>query len=239
MDQIAIEEDDTTTDTASIENQDGYQDENRDGVNQDRVIDIPMDNHEEHNGRVVVDRSNTTGSNDRHHDHTVPNRPMLDYVHLSIKAVLMTFFTLIAGCAIAALCAINDHHVERIEKLRLGLGDLFHLNKFPNDFFTIVLLTIAFAVSLLFTVLSIWSMIEERSFCYRALLCVAVTAIFFSYVSILKVKVPKFSLGRIPSFWLVWMYGFFLVLLAFPLLALMFEVSRRIFSANRQLENAT
>ncbi|KAI8032863.1 hypothetical protein LOK49_LG01G00194 [Camellia lanceoleosa] len=187
MDQIAIEEDDTTTDTASIENQD----ENRDGVNQDR---IPMDNHEEHNGRVVVDHPNTTGGNDRHHDHIVPNRPIREYVHLSIKAVLMTFFTLIAGCAIAALCAINDHHVERIEKLRLGLGDLFHLNKFPNDFFTIVLLTIAFAISLLFTVLSIWSMIEERSFCYRALLCVAVTAIFFSYVSILKMPTNKMGI---------------------------------------------
>ncbi|CAL5367738.1 unnamed protein product [Camellia sinensis] len=200
------------------------------------IMEIPMEKHEVNssptNEKEVLaleldlhPPNNTEVDDNDDDDGDIANRPLISNsttdqgIDVSKAALLIGFFTLISGSTISALSNLKD--AERTEtKLTLGFKDIFlHPDKLPDAFYDILLLTIAFTVSIVLAVVSLWPIIKDQSFFYRTLLFAGVAAFFISFGYILKDKVPKFWLSAaesfsIPSFWLVWVYGFSLVLLA-------------------------
>ncbi|THG17083.1 hypothetical protein TEA_028101 [Camellia sinensis var. sinensis] len=123
------------------------------------------------------------------------------------------------GSTISALSNLKDSGKNETNKAELTLAfkDIFlHPDKLPDVFYNILLLTIAFIVSIALAVASLWPIIKDRSFCYQTILFAGVAAFVFRFGYILKDKAPKFWLTaidslNIPSFWLG-VYGFSLVL---------------------------
>ncbi|KAL7228254.1 hypothetical protein ACSBR2_007041 [Camellia fascicularis] len=198
-------------------------------------IEIQSDTHDElDNGQNA-----TVGDNQLHS--MVPSRMMSESngnqednivsdkmsESIAIMAALVGFAGIIAAALFAALCTLEDQHVGS-KKLILKFQDILHPNKWPSHFLLIVSLTIGFTVSLVVAVVSIWRMIMERSVCYRALVFVAVCAFFSVYGFMLKEKVPNITFSNIPGYWVVWLLGCSLFLLAIATLAVILEIARRI-----------
>ncbi|CAL5323406.1 unnamed protein product [Camellia sinensis] len=187
-------------------------------TNEKEVLALELDLHPPNNAKVD---DNDDGDDDGDTaDHLlIPNSSTDQGIDVSKAALLIGFFTLILGFTISALNNLKD--VGRTEtKLTLGFKDIFlHPDKLPDAFYDILLLTIAFTVSIVLAVVLLCLIIKDQSFFYRTLLFAGVAAFFISFGYILKDKVSKFWLSAIesfsiPSFWLVWVYGFSLVLLA-------------------------
>ncbi|KAI8032489.1 hypothetical protein LOK49_LG01G00161 [Camellia lanceoleosa] len=174
----------------------------------------------------IVLRRATSESNDNEEDNTIPDK-MNENIKVTIIAPLVGFAGIIAAALFAALCNLENQHVGS-KKLVLKFQDILHPNKWPSHFLSIVSLTIGFTVSLVVAVVSIWRMVMDRPFCYRALVFVAVCAFFSVYGFMLKEKVPNFTFGNIPGYWVVWLLGCSLVLLAIATLAVILEIARRI-----------
>ncbi|KAF5959393.1 hypothetical protein HYC85_000602 [Camellia sinensis] len=102
---------------------------------------------------------------------------MNENIKVAIIAALVGFAGIIAAALFAALCTLENQHVGS-KKLILKFQDILDPNKWPSHFLLIVSLTIGFTVSLVVAVVSIWRMIMERSFCYRARVCCCVCILF-------------------------------------------------------------
>ncbi|KAI8032696.1 hypothetical protein LOK49_LG01G01794 [Camellia lanceoleosa] len=186
-------------------------------TNEKEVLALELDLHPPNNTKVD-DNDDGDDDGDTADRPLIPNSTTDQGVDVSKAALMIGFFTLISGSTISALSNLKD--ARRIEtKLTLEFKDIFlHPDKLPDAFYDILLLTIAFTVSIVLAVVSLWPIIKDQSFFYRTLLFAGVAAFFISFGYILKDKVPKFWLSAaesfsIPSFWLLWVYGFSLVLL--------------------------
>ncbi|GMP21987.1 hypothetical protein CsSME_00000175 [Camellia sinensis var. sinensis] len=219
------------------QNQNNASQEDTDRISELNVIQIQSDIHDDlendQNATVGVNQENsivlcrtTSESNDNQEDNTIPDK-MNENIKVAIIAALVGFAGIIAAALFAALCTLENQHVGS-KKLILKFQDILDPNKWPSHFLLIVSLTIGFTVSLVVAVVSIWRMIMERSFCYRALVFVAVCAFFSVYGFMLREKVPNFTFVNIPGYWVVWLLGCSLVLLAIATLAVILEIAHRI-----------
>ncbi|CAL5360874.1 unnamed protein product [Camellia sinensis] len=202
------------------------------------IMEIPMEKHEVNSSptnekevlalELDIHPLNKVHDDDDDDDRDTADRPLIPNniadqgIDVSKVALLIGFFTLISGSTISTLSNLKDSRKTETNKAELALGfkDIFlHPGKLPDVFYNILLLTIAFTMSIVLAVASLWMIIKDRSFCYQTILFTGVACFFFRYGYILKDKVPKFWLTTIdsfsiPSFWLVWVYGFSLVLFA-------------------------
>ncbi|KAI7987071.1 hypothetical protein LOK49_LG13G01416 [Camellia lanceoleosa] len=188
-------------------------------TNEKEVLALELDLHPPNNTEVHDDDDDDGDTADHPF---IPNNTTDQRIDVSKAALLIGFFTLISSSLISVLSNLKDSGKTETNKAELTLGfkDIFlHLDKLPDALYNILLLTIAFTVSTVLAVVSLWPIIKDRSFWYRTILSAGVAAFFLSFGYILKDKVPKFWLTAtdsfsIPSFWLVWVYGFSLVLFA-------------------------
>ncbi|CAL5439037.1 unnamed protein product [Camellia sinensis] len=191
-------------------------------TNEKEVLALELDIHPLNNTKVHDDDDDDDDDRDTADRPLIPNNIADQGIDVSKVALLIGFFTLISGSTISTLSNLKDSRKTETNKAELALGfkDIFlHPGKLPDVFYNILLLTIAFTMSIVLAVASLWMIIKDRSFCYQTIMFTGVACFFFRYGYILKDKVPKFWLTTIdsisiPSFWLVWVYGFSLVLFA-------------------------
>ncbi|GMQ07296.1 hypothetical protein CsSME_00051549 [Camellia sinensis var. sinensis] len=189
-------------------------------TNEKEVLALELDIHPLNNTKVHDDDDDDDDDDRDTADRPlIPNNTADQGIDVSKVALLIGFFTLISSSTISALSNLKDSGKTETNKAELALGfkDIFlYPGRLPDVFYNILLLTIAFTVSIILAVASLWPIIKDRSFCYQTILFTGVACFFFRYGYILKDKVPKFWLTvfSIPSFWLVWVYGFSLVLFA-------------------------
>ncbi|GFY92920.1 hypothetical protein Acr_08g0013160 [Actinidia rufa] len=128
------------------------------------------------------------------------------------ETLVLTFSSLIAGSAYTSIFNLDKVNHVRYEGIGIR-GILFHPSQLPNIFYTFVFITIAFTVSLVGVVISIWSVITGWSFCYLTMPLFGLCAFFISYAIMMHDKMPRFSVTLIPhavevtGFSLVWLYS--------------------------------
>ncbi|KAI8032727.1 hypothetical protein LOK49_LG01G01610 [Camellia lanceoleosa] len=186
------------------------------------IMEIPMEKHEVNSSPTnekevlaleldIHPLNNTEVHDDTADRRLIPNNIADQGIDVSKVALLIGFFTLISGSTISALSNLKDSRKTETNKAELTLvfkDILLHPDKLPDAFYNILLLKIAFTMSIVLVVASLWPIIKDRSFCYWTILFAGVATFFFRFGYILKDKVPKFWLTAIdsfsiPSFWLV------------------------------------
>ncbi|XP_057498981.1 uncharacterized protein LOC130783407 [Actinidia eriantha] len=128
------------------------------------------------------------------------------------EMLVLTFSSLIAGSAYTSIFNLDKVNHVRYEGFGIR-GILFHPSQLPNIFYTFVFITIAFTVSLVGIVISMWSVITGWSFCYLTMPLFGLCAFFISYAIMMHDKMPRFIVTLIPhvvevtGFSLVWLYS--------------------------------
>ncbi|CAL5440978.1 unnamed protein product [Camellia sinensis] len=138
-------------------------------TNEKEVLPLELDLHPPNNTEVDDnddDDDDDDGDDDRDTADRplIPNRTTDQGIDVSKAALLITFFTSISGFTIPALSNLMDAGRTKT-KLTLGFKDIFlHPDKLLDAFYNILLLTIAFTVSIILAVTSLWPIIKDQSF---------------------------------------------------------------------------
>ncbi|CAL5361941.1 unnamed protein product [Camellia sinensis] len=141
-------------------------------TNEKEVLPLELDLHPPNNTEVD-DNDDDDDDDDRDtvDRPLIPNSTTDQGIDVSKAALLITFFTLISGFTISALSNLMDAGRTKT-KLTLGFKDIFlHPDKLLDAFYDILLLTIAFTVSIILAMASLWPIIKDPSFFFTRHFC--------------------------------------------------------------------